>query len=199
MLAKEWKGTNIRQESDDTDSEDAYPAYEIEIRDVYDLDSVDYYVPLLRYLYGLPLCTEDERLGALALKAMCDAAPESEIPHLRQHALHKLEELLGGHLQVNGVKPVDGEPLPPGYQDTNMGPFLFELDSLLTADEDDSFDDDTYSEAMQVAVKVCCEHLEVLRKFSEFHDRCPSKLYRSMLFYHRSHGCKLTADSAGRA
>ena len=153
---------------------------------------------MLRYLYGLPLCDEVEHVGALALRAMCDATSGLGIPNLRQHALSKLEELLSGHLQVRGVKPVDGEPLPHGYQDGNIGPFLFELDALLNAEEEDSFDDDTYSEAMQVAVKVCCEHIEILRQFPEFHDRCPSKLYRSMLFYHRSHGCKLTADSADR-
>ena len=127
---------------------------------------------------------------------MCDASSGFGIPNLRQHALHKLEELLSGLLQVQGVKPVDGEPLSSDYQDSSIGPFLFELDSLLAADEDDSFDDDTFSEAMQVAVKVCCEHLEILRQFPEFHDRCPSKLYRNMLFYHRAQGCKLGVDSA---
>jgi len=162
------------------------------------VNSADCYVPILRYLYGLPLCAEGEHLGALALRAMCDAGSGFGIPNLRQYALHKLEELLSGHLQVDGIKPADGQPLTTGYQDTNMGPFLFDLDSLLTADEEDSFDDDTYSEAMQVAVKVCCEHIEILRQFPEFHDRCPSKLYRSMLFHHRSHGCKLTVDSADR-
>ena len=119
---------------------------------------------------------------------MCDASSGFGIPNLRQHALHKLEELLSGLLQVQGVKPVDSEPFPSDYQDSSIGPFLFELDSLLAADEDDSFDDDTFSEAMQVAVKVCCEHLEILRQFPEFHDRCPSKLYRNMLFYHRCPG-----------
>jgi hypothetical protein len=175
------------------------PVYEVEIRDVYGLDSPDYYVPMLRYLYGLPLCTQGGHLGASALRGMCDAASGFGIPNLRQHALHKLEELLSAHLRVQGVKPADGEPLPLDYQDANIGPFLFELDALLTTDAEDSFDEDTYSEAMQVAVKVCCEHLEILRQFSEFHDRCPSKLYRSMLFYHRSHGCKLTVDCAGQA
>jgi hypothetical protein len=170
----------------------------VDIIDVYDLDSPDCYVPMLRYLYGLPLCDEVEHVGALALRAMCDATSGLGIPNLRQHALSKLEELLSGHLQVRGVKPVDGEPLPHGYQDGNIGPFLFELDALLNAEEEDSFDDDTCSGAMEVVVKVCCEHLEILRQFSEFHDRCPSKLYRSMLFYHRAHGCKLTVDSTGQ-
>lgn len=191
---------DIRQENDSTNSigsEAETPAYVVEIRDVYDLDSPDYYVPVLRYLYGLPLCAEGEHLGALALKAMCDAASGFGIPNLRQHALHKLEELLSGHLQVDSIKPADGQPLPWGYQDASIGPFLFELDALLTADEEDSFDDDTYSEAMQVAVKVCCEHLEIRRQFSDFHDHCPSKLYRSMLFYHRANGCKLTVDFTG--
>ena len=167
--------------------------------DVYGLDSPDYYIPVLRYLYGLPLCTEGKNLGALALRGMCDAACGFRISSLHQHALEKLEELLSGHMQVEGVRPPDGEPLPSSYQDTNIGPFLFELEALLTADEEDSYDDDTYSEVMQVAVKVCCEHLEILRQSSEFHDRCPSKLYRNMLFYHRDHGCKLTVDSAGHA
>ena len=152
---------------------------------------------MLRYLYGLPLCAESEQMGALALREMCDAADGFGIPSLHQHALEKLEEMLNGHLQVEGVKPADGVPLPPGYQDNNIGPFLFELDSLLTADDEDSFDGDTYSEVMQVAVKVCYEHFEILRQSSEFHDRCPSKLYRCMLFYHRAHGCKLTVGSAG--
>jgi hypothetical protein len=140
------------------------------MRDVYELDSPDYYVPVLRYLYGLPLCAEGEHMGALALKGMRDAAEGFEIPHLQKHALNKLEELLNGHLRVGGVRPPTGEPLPVGYQDTSIGPFLFELD------------------AMEVAVKVCCGHLEILRQFPEFHDRCPSKLYRNMLFYDRDHG-----------
>ena len=138
-------------------------------------------------------------MDALALKGMCEAADLFEIPNLRQHALHKLEELLSGHLRVEGVKPVDGEPLRTSYQDTSVGPFLFELNALLTADEGKRFDNDTYSEEMQLAVKVCCEHFETLRQLSEFHDRCPSKLYRSMLLYHRSHGCKPTVDSPGRS
>jgi hypothetical protein len=199
MPRRKWK-INIQQEYDSADSDDSEaetPAYEVEIGDIDDLDSPDYYVPMLRYLYGLPLCAEGERLSALALRAMCDAAGSFGIPNLRQHALQKLEELLSGHLHLQSTKPIDGEPLPTGYQDNNIGPFLFELDSLLTADEEDSFDDDTYSEEMQVAVKVCCEHLEILRQFAEFHDRCPSNLYRNMLFYHHAHGCKLTVDSAG--
>jgi hypothetical protein len=158
------------------------------MRDVYELDSPDYYVPVLRYLYGLPLCAEGEHMGALALKGMCDAAEGFEIPHLQKHALNKLEELLNGHLRVGGVRPPTGEPLPVGYQDTSIGPFLFELDALLTSDEEQSYDEDEYSDAMEVAVKVCCGHLEILRQFPEFHDRCPSKLYRNMLFYDRDHG-----------
>ena len=167
------------------------PRHEINIEDVYDLDSPDYYVPVVRYLYGLPLCAEGEHMGASVLKGMCDAAQGFDIPNLHQHALSKLEDLLSGHLRVEGVKPPDQKLLPMGYQDTSIGPFLFELDALLTSDEEEHFDDDTYSEAMQVAVKVCCEHIEILRQFSEFHDRCPSKLYRSMLFYQRAHSREL--------
>jgi hypothetical protein len=180
---RERNDNNRRQESDSTDDEAKGSGYEVEMKDVYDLDSPDYYVPVLRYLYGQPLCAEGEHMGALALKEMCDAAQGFDIPRLRQLAMRMLEELLSSHLRVESVKPLGGEPLPVGYQDTNIGPFLFELDALFASDDDDGWGDDTYSDAMEVAVKVCCEHLEILRQFLEFHDRCPAKLYRHMLFY----------------
>jgi hypothetical protein len=183
---RERNDNNRRQESDSTDDEAKGSGYEVEMKDVYDLYSPDYYVPVLRYLYGLPLCAEGEHMGALALKGMCDAAQGFDIPKLRQLALRMLGELLGSHRRVESVKTLGGEPLPVGYQDTNIGPFLFELDALLASDDDDGWGDNTYTDAMEVAVKVCCEHLEILRQFPEFHDRCPAKLYRHMLFYERA-------------
>lgn len=69
--------TNSRQENDSTDNTNSTastaieadgPAYEVEITDVYELDSPECYVSVLRYLYGLPLCAEGEHLSALALR-----------------------------------------------------------------------------------------------------------------------------------
>jgi hypothetical protein len=50
MPRRKWK-INIQQEYDSADSDDSEaetPAYEVEIGDIDDLDSPDYYVPMLR-------------------------------------------------------------------------------------------------------------------------------------------------------
>jgi hypothetical protein len=89
----------VTQDTDSTDKE-------VDFMEVCDMGrSVPCQVALLRYMYGLPLCKEDERMSAVDLSDLCDAALDFGVPGLQEHALLKLEELLVGLLDGIAMVP----------------------------------------------------------------------------------------------
>jgi hypothetical protein len=151
--------------------------------------------PLLRYLYGLPLCEANEHLDAYTLGSLCEAAEGFGIDDLLEHALRKLEDLIVGLL--DGIA-VDGDSSSQTVDlDQRLEPFIKQLRNVLKLEGVDSD-----NEVPRITTKVCYTHFTILGRSRDFQKLCnqhPSLLW-DMLHYSTSHGGDmLTAGSETEA
>jgi hypothetical protein len=147
--------------------------------------SSEYEMPLLRHIYGLPLCKESDSLDAVILASLCEALGfSSDLPDLHDHVLDKLEELLVGLLR--GID-VESGPRPRDL-DQKLEPFLKQLGNLFKPEHVDEKIVD--SALLEIAAKVCCTHFTILGVSLDFKAFClkHSKLLWYIMSYSAFHG-----------
>jgi hypothetical protein len=134
---------------------------------------------LLRYLYGLPLCEENESMDAVTLVGMCDAALWFGMPDLCDHGLRKLKELLAELLI-----PAVATGRWPNCCNGELEPFMKELQDLFKP-ETANLSDDSCNPMVQMVARVCCTNFAILEcdeDFTEFMQDQP-QLSWAMLRY----------------
>jgi hypothetical protein len=148
-------------------------------------------VPLLRYIYGLPLCEENEHPEVVILASLCEALSFSDdLPGLHDHVLHKLEELLVGLLHGIVVGPAD---VCSRLRDLDqpLEPFPKQLGDLLKPEHVDTKEEGISDQKLlRMAAKVCCTHFTILGVSPGFRAFCfkHPNLQWSMMYYSALHG-----------
>jgi hypothetical protein len=141
------------------------------------LFKAEHQVPLLRYIYGLPLCEENERIDAVTLVGVCEAALDFGMMSLHELGLRELKELLVGLLQY---LEVDGR----GHISGDFEPFVKVLRDLFEP-EVSNLSDGLELPVVDLVVEVCCTyftHFAYSKDFEGFWEQQPMLLL-AMLRY----------------